>query len=229
LDYQNSYHFPADLYIKARQYLKFSNDDVKFTLVNSSSRVRLRAIDNTYINETSIYNNSDTGVSWALIDDVWQFTNRPTPGGANWTAIIEPVVIIKPKSSLVPCKDGQYRSEETNRCRNIVSDVASLVPCAEGQERNPATNRCRSVSAILSASDLKPCDVGQERNPETNRCRNITTMPTADYKPEQVNESSNNNILYWSMGIIGLVAVGYGVWEWHVELLKFFRRLLKHK
>ena len=228
INYENSYNFPIDSYINSGQYLKFTNDDIKFTLLNSSSRVRVRGVDGTMIDETPVYINPDPGISWAFINSLWQYTNQPTMGGVNLSSVIEQVEVIKLKSTLVTCKDGQYRSEETNRCRNIATEVIGLVPCAEGQERNPATNRCRSVSAVLAISDLKPCDVGQERNSETNRCRNVASMPKVDYKPEQVNENSTNNILYWSVAIIGLVAVGYGLWEWRSELLRFLRRLLKH-
>ena len=190
-------------------------------------------------------------MAWSLIDEVWQYTNRPTPGLSNLASLINndiedevgnvlipcaanqyrnPVtnrcrLISTSEPSLVPCKDGQYRSEETNRCRSIISDVADLVPCAEGQERNPETNRCRSLSSVLGVNDLTPCKEGQERNPETNRCRNIVSMPTADYAPEKTSENSNNNTLWFVLAGIGLLVISYGVWEWRKEFTKLFKKL----
>jgi hypothetical protein len=222
------FNFPTGAHIHVGQYLTFSNDDIKYTLVNTTGKVMVRSADDTLIDETPIYEDSSDGMAWALIDDVWQYTDQPTPSSANVASSIEfdsmAVVtsnlapcavnqyrspetnrcrlIVASVSTLTPCKDGQYRSEETNRCRSIASDVTALTPCDEGQERNPETNRCRSVSALL-ASSLVPCKEGQERNPETNRCRNVAgAMPLAEYKPEQTNDPTNNYISLWSLAAV---------------------------
>jgi hypothetical protein len=78
----------------------------------------------------------------------------------------------------------------------------------------------------LGDSDLKPCKAGQERNPETNRCRNITgDIALADYKPEQTAQKQDNIILILSIVGVGLLAVGYGVWEWRLDIMKLFRKI----
>ena len=86
---------------------------------------------------------------------------------------------------------------------------------------------------MLGDSSLVPCDVGQERNPDTNRCRNIiSAMPQADYAPEPTSQVSDNNILWWSLGGVGFVAIIYGIWEWRIEigrLVHKIRLLLQHK
>ena len=247
------YNFPTGSQIKADQYVAFSNDDIKFTLVNTTGSVRLYSTDNFLIDETPIYENPGDGMAWALIDGVWQYTNQPTPGSANMVSLIETKVEVDTKidlqpcadnqyrspdtnrcrlietvsSTLVPCQDGQYRSEETNRCRSIASDIVTLIPCAEGQERNPDTNRCRSVTAaVLGASDLVACKEGQERNPDTNRCRNIvSSIPAAAFAPEQTNEPLNNYIGWWVLAGVGLVAIIYGVWEWRQEIMKLTSKI----
>ncbi len=72
---------------------------------------------------------------------------------------------------------------------------------------------------MLGASDLVPCKTGQERNPDTNRCRNIVgAMPKADYAPKQTASNSNNYIIWLSLAVVGMVAVGYGIWEWRQEI-----------
>ena len=212
----------------------------------------MSSVDGTLIDETPVYINPNEGMAWALINDVWQYTNQPTPGTVNVVALVEissdltitsnlvPCaanqyrspdtnrcrLIATSSSILTPCKDGQYRSEETNRCRSIASDSTFLTPCDEGQERNPATNRCRSISAVLGTSDLAPCKAGQERNPATNRCRNVASaIPTAKYKPEQTNESTNNYIIWWSLAAVLSVAIIYGIWEWRHEIKSLFRKI----
>ena len=245
------YNFPTGAHIHTGQYLTFSNDDIKYTLVNTTGKVMLRSADDTLIDETPIYENPGDSIAWALIDDVWQYTDQPTPSSANVASLIEFDIeivvtsnlapcasnqyrspetnrcrlIVTSISTLAPCKDGQYRSEETNRCRSIATDATALTPCDEGQERNPATNRCRSISALL-ASSLVPCKEGQERNPETNRCRNVAgAMPLADYKPEQTNNPTNNYIILWSLVAVLLVAIIYGIWEWRHEVVGVFRKI----
>ncbi|MFZ2125341.1 MAG: lamin tail domain-containing protein [Candidatus Saccharimonadales bacterium] len=250
---EHFYSFPVGLIIGPGEYMAFYSDDIKFTLVNTTSSVTLRSLDNVLIDETPYYSDPKDGMAWALIDGIWQFTNRPTPGGGNIPSYIEPVVVkpaastLKPcaanqyrnpetnrckliptvSSNLTPCKVGQYRSEETGRCRNLASDVSNLIPCAEGQERNPATNRCRSVSAVLAATSLVPCKEGQERNPETNRCRNIISdMPTVGFAVEQTNTSPDNSIVWWSLAGVGVLAVIYGIWEWRQEIMQLVKKVV---
>ncbi|MCX6728323.1 MAG: lamin tail domain-containing protein [Candidatus Saccharibacteria bacterium] len=246
------YNFPAGSIINPNQYMSFSNDDIKFTLVNTTSSVKLVSSDDQQVYESSTYFSPEDGSAWSLIDGSWQYTNQPTPNEVNRVSLIEPGsgaiepdglmpcaanqyrspetnrcrLFVTSVSTLAACKDGQYRSEETNRCRSIASDVGQLMPCAEGQERNPATNRCRSVSAVLGANNLTPCKAGQERNAETNRCRNIVgTIPSAGYAPEQANESSNNSILMWSLISVGAIAICYGIWEWRQEIVNALKKV----
>jgi hypothetical protein len=245
------YNFPIGSHVDAGQYMAFYNDQIEFTLINTTSGVRLKSIDGVLIDETLVYNSPKDDFAWALIDGTWQYTNRPTPGGANLSSLIEVDSEVAVESSLEPCaanqyrspetnrcrliattssvltacKDGQYRSEETNRCRSIAADVSALTPCDEGQERNPETNRCRSITAVLGDNDLTPCKEGQERNPETNRCRNIVSMPQAEYAPEQTAESSNGYVGWLALAGVGIVAIIYAIWEWRQEIAGIIRKI----
>lgn len=246
-NYSSSYQFPVNATIGPGQYAVFYNNDVNFTLLNTTGSVRLQTTANLVIFETPVYDSPSEGFSWALIDGTWQYTNLLTPGAINLrgddltemsaTGVLAPCdisqernpatgrcrKIVSPTSVLAPCKDGQYRSEETNRCRNILADVSSLAVCAEGQERNPKTNRCRSV-ATNADTTLEPCKDGQERNPETNRCRNISKMVAASYAPEKT-EPISNYFGWWVLGGVGFVAIVYGLWEWRYEVIKAGRKL----
>ena len=163
------FSFPNGSIIKPEQYMTFSNDDIKFNLVNTTGSVSLYSIDNQLISETEIYSNPNDGMAWALIGGLWQYTNQPTPGSLNIISLSKTDGEILTMSSLQPCAANQYRSTETGRCRNIASDVSGLSPCGEGQERNPETNRCRNIAG---------------------------TMPKADYAPQKTSEQSNNAILW---------------------------------
>jgi len=249
IDTLKTYSFPAGSSLAANGYVSFSNDDIPFTLVNTSSHVQIVTVDNQSVDSAPTYDQPFDGMSWALIDGVWQYTDQPTPGAQNLASLPSEIVedsvtglkpcpdgqyrnpdtnrcrlIVTISSNLAPCKDGQYRSEETNRCRSIASDVASLVPCSEGQERNPLTNRCRTIATTLSAP-LSPCKAGEERNPDTNRCRTIVKPVAAGYAVQPVAKSSDNFSGLIALGAVIAAALGYAVWEWRVELTRLFFKL----
>jgi len=195
------------------------------------------------------------GRSWAYNDqtDGWQWATPSPDTDENNFTIIEAGKGSNQPRELVPCRDDQYRSEETNRCRNVAAQ-SSLIPCREGQYRSEETNRCRSI-ATAAAAVLKPCaddqfrnpetnrckkiassdDValadcgeGRERNPETNRCRNVlgasTLGETMPFPVEAIEEGDERFAGWRAIGIVVLVGAGYGAWEWREELLHAVRR-----
>jgi hypothetical protein len=248
-NYENAYNFPADSIIQPHAYVSFSNSDIPYTLVNTSSHVLLALQNGTVVSEADEYTNPKDDQSWALIDGVWQYTSYPTPGAVNTsvgdettqteadTSSSQPcaanqyrspetnrcrLLTTAAASTATPCKDGQYRSEETNRCRNIATDAKTITPCDADEERNLDTGRCRK---IVAASTPAPCKEGQERSTDTNRCRTITKMPNADYGVLGAETKSGGN-WYAVAAIVGvlLLALGYAIWEWHTEIGKFFKK-----
>lgn len=220
------------------QYLTVASggDGHLITLANSGGFVWLEDKYGLMIYESTLLGYPDgasdakKGQAWAydMSDGVWKWTIQPTPyGGAS---VFPPPPAPKPKvtatSAPVPCKAGQYRSEETNRCRNIASDATALAPCDEDEERNPETNRCRKL-ATLASQQLAPCKEGQERNPETNRCRNVaaSTPAPAAFGVETVGEASKAFVGWWALGGLGILALGYGVWEWRQEMMGVIQKV----
>ena len=128
--------------------------------------------------------------------------------------------------TITPCKDGYYRSEETGRCRSIASAAAkTLKPCPEGQFRNSSTGRCKKIA---STDDIaKECPEGFERNPQTKRCRKIksASMPTVGSAAAEVKQVAGATWGWWVFGGVGLLAVGYGVWQWRWEISQFVRKI----
>jgi len=207
------------LNIQPSQYRAFYNTDISFTLLNSATEIFIQSKNGTFTGDRIKYENPKEAESWAIINNLWQYTNQPTPGYENQISkIIEKTSEV---SRLGTCAPGQYRNPETNRCRKIVTeDSSSLTPCQAGYERNPETNRCRKITSVSGDSTLKPCEPGYERNPETNRCRKITTniIPPAGYSVEQTNDQSGSGVLATSVAGVGAFAVSYGVWEWRKDL-----------
>lgn len=126
---------------------------------------------------------------------------------------------------LVPCKNGQYRSEETNRCRSIALAGGTLKPCRDNQYRSETTNRCRNIA--LASRQLVPCKDNQYRSEETNRCRAVqqVAIPTAAFAVEPVADTATAFAGWWALGGVGLLAAGYGAWEWRDELRRGVRRM----
>lgn len=246
-NFEKSYNVPGYL-LQPGEYVAFGNQDIGYTLVNSQSRVRLVAPAGVTVSETPLYANPPDGQSWALIDGVWQYTNRSTPGAANLASAEDEVSDTAATASACPA--GKYRNPLTNRCRNIEADAAviaacdvdqyrnpetgrckkiatvgGLTPCKDGQYRSEETNRCRNIEA--ASANLTPCKEGQERNPDTNRCRNVaaTSVPNAAFAVQPVADSAKAFVGWWALGGVGVAALGYAGWEWRREVLNVIRKV----
>jgi hypothetical protein len=206
------------------------------------------------VHYTGMGSSAARGKTWAFdtTDRQWKY-GIPSPYKEN--IISESMTVDSPETSpsgLKPCRDDQYRSEETNRCRSL-APVSTSTPCKEGQYRNEETNRCRSI-ATAAARVLKPCaddqfrspethrcrtivgsedlalvdcGEGRERNPETHRCRNSvrSTPAPADFAIEPVREPASVFIGWWMLGGVGLLVVGYAGWEWRQEIGQSIRKI----
>ena len=211
-----------------------SADGRSLSILNSGGFVWLedtygiKRYDTTVQEYADASSDSKKGQAWAYDshDGTWKWTMQPTPGDS---PNVFPPVAVKAVASaatgtLVPCKEGQYRSEETNRCRSLAATATGLVACAPDQERNPDTNRCRKIASTVST--LAPCKEGQERNPDTNRCRNVaSSIPQAAFSVEPVADAGKAFVGWWALGGVGVLALGYGVWEWHRELFGAIRKV----
>ncbi len=223
MDNEKSYQFPTGSHIGPGEYVVFRDTQMKFNLVNTAGRVALAGNDGVMVSQADAYANPGDDESWALINGTWQYTDQPTPGGANVASIYADEEVT-PLSSPTPCPEGKYRNPLTGRCRNIESDASVLVSCDEGHYRNPETGRCRNIST--ASTELSPCKEGQERSLETNRCRNVTSsMPAAGFAVEPVKQDAKAFIGWWALGIVTLFALGYGAWEWRHEILAHTRKI----
>ena len=130
-------------------------------------------------------------------------------------------------ATLVPCKEGQYRSEATGHCRSLASAASAVVkPCADDQFRNPLTNRCKTIASSDDPA-VADCGEGRERNPATHRCRNVVsaTVPAATFAVAPIKEAAKGFVGWWALGGVGVLAAGYGAWEWRREVTALIRRV----
>lgn len=131
---------------------------------------------------------------------------------------------------LTICKPGQERNPATGRCRTVSAAGQQLAACKAGQYRNPATGRCKKLG-VANSRQLTPCKPGWERNPSTNRCRKSTSKnskaPAAGYAVEPSSNNGQTEIVWWMIGGVAVVAVGYAGWEWRSEIGQWLRRMVR--
>lgn len=210
---------PKGMILPAGEYAAIFNKSPNiFSLVNTNGFVQLFS-RGAPVGSPIEYLSPKDDQSWALVGELWSYIKPPSPGAPNSHSLsVESVALASSVSEKAPCKEGQYRSEETGRCRKIETE-SSPAPCKEGYERNEETGRCRKIAL---ASEPTPCKEGQERNPETNRCRKIVEMTQAVHGVSEEDLSSGNQPrwYYWAgIALIVALILGYGVWEWRQELI----------
>lgn len=243
-----SYAFEAGQVLGPMEYKAFFNDTTGLMLPNANA-AEVWLISSSDEQSVHYKDNLDDQESWAFVEGRWVATQEPTPGRPNIfkqeqqpstdervLGSVAPCEAGKERnpatgrcrnipmaSEPVPCKEGQERSPVTNRCRSIIQAVSNK-SCAEGQERNPETNRCRQIATV---SEPKPCPAGQERNPETGRCRRLP--PTVTQNAVVIEDVKagpfNKDIRWWIIGIIGLGAAGYALYEWRLDVLLALKRM----
>ena len=211
------------------EYKIFTNAELGYTLLNTSSKVMLKTNTGVISTEVPAYTSPPEGESWAHINGVWQYTNQPTPAAENRISSVDDDDSNPVKTALTivpkPCAANQYRSTETNRCRLIAATQAAVqTPCKVGQQRNLETNRCRNNTTSSTSTE---CKEGQEKNPETNRCRTIKQLAPAGFGVKGATEKQGDVGWYVLVAIVGiaLLVVGYAAWEWRVELKQLFKTL----
>lgn len=240
--------------------LRYENDGDSLSLTNSAGNIWIEDYYGTKTYDEVSYRDMDKAAardrSWALKETagMWQLgipsplgenafpvEGEPGKGSGTKESVIKPCRDDQYRSEetgrcrtvaaakvLTPCREGQYRSEDTNRCRSIAATVASVLkPCADNQFRNPESGRCKKIASSDELA-LADCGEGRERNPETNRCRNsktVASIPDAAFAIESVKDTAQAFVGWWALGGIGLLALGYGVWEWRREVAVLFGRL----
>lgn len=181
--------------------------------------------DTTVQNYDDASSDSKQGQAWAYdtTNMTWKWTTTPSPvDGPNLITAVLADIVANPKVYAV-CEPGEYRSEDTHRCRSAAAlAAATLTPCDAGEYRNPATDRCNKVAVV----EEKTCPAGQERNPATGRCRLLPAeVNDPSFAVEPMEKPSEQFMGWWTIGGVGVGAAGYGVWEWRREVVVAIRKI----
>lgn len=231
-------------------YAVFYDAELGFTFLNTTTKIQLVYYDGSVINEIIPYEDPAEDMTWAYIDNVWQYTNNSTPGHENKTAT-EILGEQNEDKQVAACPAGKYRNPLTNRCRNIEEDVSVLGSCDADEYRNPETNRCRKIATVINSltpceigyerneetnrcrkitqeSSLGPCAEGYERNPETNRCRKLLSDEVLASAVEEVADSQQNMSVYPLIATATAGGIAFGLYEWRVEARSIIRRVFDY-
>lgn len=226
----------------AYEYRAFMYSVTGISLTNSGGEIWLLSPE---VQTSLTYPTSSDDQAWALIDGIWQTTFLPTPHAVNILQLPGDNVAGALATALDACPAGKYRNFETNRCRNIETEVGPT-PCLEGQERNLETNRCRKIAASATATAVcapgqernpetnrcrkiqvattsAPCPEGQERNPETNRCRKVAAA-TAKVSPEDMQKGGGKQNYIILAAVLMLIA-GYAAYEYRQDIRNNFSKM----
>lgn len=79
---QYSFTLPNQV-IAPGEYVVFYSKDINLTLPNSGGKAQVFDPSGSALSELVMYESTEPGQGWALIDDIWQWTAKPTPGAQN--------------------------------------------------------------------------------------------------------------------------------------------------
>ncbi len=191
------------------------------TLPNSAGGTVDLLSDTEVIDSVTYPGDLHDNEAYGLIEDEWHRGLVATPDQKNTLSTSTP----SKAGESAQCPPGKFRNPTTNRCRNIASTSSGLTPCKPGQQRNPATNRCRNIAS--ASKQLAPCKEGQERNPETNRCRNVAAAKTSNKMNDP--KSGPRPVSYYIFGVMAVLGVGYGIYEYRASIANLVKSLLNRK
>lgn len=175
-------------------------------------------VDGTVVDRLDYPNGQRKGVSYAMIgydekgEELWHTTYALTPG--------EPNIYQEYKT----CEEGKVINEETGNCVKVTEVVEKQ--CEPGQYLNPLTGRCRKNEI----EEEKVCKEGYYFYEPTGRCRRVIENDGAEYSlPNADGKKESSFVAVYAVAGIVLVGVGYVVYEYRREIVKFLKRLKRRK
>jgi hypothetical protein len=143
-----SYTFPDHL-IQPDEYEAFKVSETHLLLSNAGGHSRLLNPTGEVISQTDSYGAAAPGRAWALIDDIWQWTDMVTPGAAN-VASVMPVTTKSAKASKQPAAKSAARTPKTTK----ITPKSKIAPTA----------KARPSSKVKSSAKKKPSSNNTKNN-----------------------------------------------------------------
>lgn len=113
----HKYTFPSGTLLPAGSFMVWYSRDTGISLSNNSGQVILSDPFGNIINISDVYNNAKDGMSWALAQSAWQWTDVNTPGSQNIIHIkATPTPVVKAKSTLAK---AQPKTKTTTAAKTV--------------------------------------------------------------------------------------------------------------
>ncbi len=144
-----SYIFP-DHELKPDAYEIFTVLTTHLLLSNSGGRSRLLSPTGEVVSQTETYGAAPAGKAWALIDDVWQWTDTVTPGAAN----VASTTVGSTKTSTSVPKTSKTTKKAAPTAPKKTPTKAKATSTAK--KSNTTTNKKGAASGAPAAAKLHP-------------------------------------------------------------------------
>lgn len=138
---KHRYTIPDGVILSAHTYLAFLSADTGLALSNTSGQARLIDPLGAVVSQTDQYATAKDGQAWALLNDTWQWTARPTPGASNVGVVLAaakkattPIVAKKPK---VKAASTTKTKAKPKAKATKTEQVAQKTTATTAAQRNP--------------------------------------------------------------------------------------------
>ncbi|HSW66720.1 MAG TPA: lamin tail domain-containing protein [Bacillota bacterium] len=137
---KHSYVFPKDTVLPSVGFAAFYARDTELVLSNTASQVTLLDPLGAVVAQSDAYSKAPSGQSWLLADNVWQWTDKPTPGEANHLSLPAPAqpaaAVAAPKKATAKVSSPAVKAAKTTK-------VAAKPKAAKTAAKAPAVQSAR--------------------------------------------------------------------------------------
>ena len=199
---KHSYVFPAGTVLAPRSYAAWYAKDTHLALSNTAGQARLIDTHDVVLDETASYEGADDGMTWAVIDNVWQWTARPTPAAENLASlpIIPTVTAVQSVVQAAPVA--------TAAAKSVASTVKATTTKATAAVKSATTSTKSSSPTVKTTTAKKTTAAASHVASDARQVRGVHPLVLA--------------------GVV-LAAVGYGLYEHRIDLANKLYQLRSHR
>jgi len=134
--------------IIANSYLVFSSAESRISLNNTGDAIRLVSPSGQLIDETADYGEAKEGLSWAVVDNSWNWTVIPTPGTTSSAIYVENIV--KSIGQTPAIKKATAKKASTAKPKASKDKKASATKVASSAKNKDTNNDEAPASSALA-------------------------------------------------------------------------------
>ena len=135
--------------IAANSYLVFTSAESHLSLNNTGDVVRLVSPSAQLIDETADYGEAKEGLSWAIVDDSWNWTVSPTPSVTNSSIYVENIVKsvgVTPAIKKVTTKKAATAKPKATKAKKVAASKIS----ASAKTQDPTNSSSLANSSLAN-------------------------------------------------------------------------------